>query len=107
MKIQKLSDKNNISIFDVLAEQQNAPVRTNEDKTPKIDWSGMSESRQPEMKSAWRKQREEEKKAERDGRYSQEPQTAQRLKHNDCVDPEKMDMTRSAHSVRSSRSSGE
>lgn len=98
----KVSNQNKISIFDVLEAQAKAPTRSNEDMKPKTDWAGEANQRQPEMKSAWRKQREEQKKAERQHIFDIESQKERKLSHN-STEAESNDETRTGHSIRSAR----
>lgn len=106
--IDKTSNQGKMSIFDILQKQSEAPTRSNEDKKSKTDWAGELSNREPEMKSSWRKSREEQKKAERDERfeYRNSDMSARHLKHN-SFDVEDMDFSRNAKSVRSARSGGE
>lgn len=101
--IDKVSNQGKISIFDVLEAQSKAPTRSNEDMKPKTDWAGEANQRQPEMKAAWRKQREDQKKAERQHVFDIEAQKERKLSHN-STEADTNDPTRTGRSIRSARS---
>lgn len=104
--LDRVSNQNKISLFDVLAAKQNAPTRSNEDKSPKTDWAGEASNRTPEMKSALHKQKEEEKNASKQNLFDIENQKERKLSHN-TSDTDKNDLSRGSKSIRSSRSGGE